>query len=329
VPIRSVLIIPSVLALASAASACDPAPPGSRPAEVAVVQRPDATVIESGPGDTEGASDPDDGIAPTGLPLTLLATLVGEDGRATIRDDDGGIIASYRVGETVRPGVTVAIIEPRGVTLDEGGTPSRLAFGEGPATLSADDVYYPDLARFDDLPSSMADAIQLEDGEGYVVKAPAFAWGTPRTIAALRDGLRAYARAHPDASVVYVGDLSKEGGGPFPPHLSHQYGRDVDIGLLHVGASAGARRFVRAAPRNLDFERTWDLLVALLETKEVAYMFLDYELQGWLYEWATQRGVNPAKLDEWFQYPKGRAAMHGVIRHWKGHADHVHVRYRQ
>src|SRR5690606_23260483 len=136
-----------------------------------------------------------------------------------------------------------------------------------------------------------------------------------------------YARADASAPPVYVGDLSKKEGGPFPPHVSHQSGRDVDIGLVHQGHHAGARRFVRATRTSLDVERTWSLLVALLETGQVAYVFVDYEVQGWLHAWATARGVNPARLQEWFQYPRGATAMAGVVRHWRGHTDHLHVRF--
>src|SRR5919201_587141 len=42
----------------------------------------------------------------------------------------------------------------------------------------------------------------------------------------------AYARAHPRAPRVGIGDLSRPGGGPFgPKHVSHQNGLDVDVYL--------------------------------------------------------------------------------------------------
>jgi murein endopeptidase len=141
--------------------------------------------------------------------------------------------------------------------------------------------------------------------------------------------MRGYARVHPEAPPVYVGDLSKKDGGPFPPHVSHQSGRDVDIGFVHLGRHEGARRFVRATATNLDLQRTWDLLEALVATGQVAYVFLDYGVQGLLVQWATERGINPAVIEERFQYPRGRSAAHGLVRHWRGHADHLHVRFQR
>jgi hypothetical protein len=326
---RSVpILIASTASLA--ASACDSARAGSQTGAAAVSQDASDALIDGAAAGvplpiepvTEGAAE----LPPTGLPLTLLATLSGPEGRATIRDDDEGVIATYRPGETLRPDVFVVAIDEDGVTLDEDGATFRLPFDPEATELRPDDVFYPDLVRYDDLPHSMADAVQLGDGEGWVVKHAAYAWGTPRTVAAIREALHRYGRAHPDAPDVYVGDLSKKDGGPFPPHLSHQSGRDVDIGLVHSGRHAGARGFFKA---NLDLERTWALLSALLDTGQVAYVFVDYHVQARLYEWAAAHDVSPALLESRFQYPHGRTAAHGIVRHWKGHADHLHVRFRE
>jgi hypothetical protein len=55
-------------------------------------------------------------------------------------------------------------------------------------------------------------------------------WGNERLVRTVRHVLLRYARAHPDAPRVGVGDLSRPSGGPFgPKHASHQNGLDVDI----------------------------------------------------------------------------------------------------
>ncbi len=60
-------------------------------------------------------------------------------------------------------------------------------------------------------------------------------WGTDRLLRTVRAVLAAYARRHPDAPPVLVGDLSRRHGGDFGPrfggigHASHQNGLDADI----------------------------------------------------------------------------------------------------
>jgi murein endopeptidase len=55
-------------------------------------------------------------------------------------------------------------------------------------------------------------------------------WGSDRLVRALLRVVREYARAHPDAPRVGIGDLSRRGGGPFGPvHVTHQNGLDADI----------------------------------------------------------------------------------------------------
>jgi len=55
-------------------------------------------------------------------------------------------------------------------------------------------------------------------------------WGTDDLVRTLVRVLRRYARAHPDAPRVGVGDLSRRRGGPFgPKHATHQNGLDADV----------------------------------------------------------------------------------------------------
>jgi murein endopeptidase len=63
-------------------------------------------------------------------------------------------------------------------------------------------------------------------------KSPNRAWrlyGTDRLVRVVLKVVRDYARAHPDAPRVVIGDLSRRGGGPIDAHVSHENGLDVDI----------------------------------------------------------------------------------------------------
>ena len=262
---------------------------------------------------------------PTRLPLALLATMGAPPpapSRATIRDEGSGVIASYRPGDHVREDVEVLSIEDGLVELSNAGEVEYLSISEIPVELSADDVFYPDLVDELRLSGSMDDAMPLPPAPEYTIKAEAYAWATPRTIAVLRDAIREYGRGK-KAPKLHIGDISLRAGGPFSPHLSHQDGRDVDIAyVLHDRG-----RFGVATSANLDRRHTWTLVRALLDTRAVTYLFVDYEVQRMLYEHALGEGLTPEQLDPWFQYPYGRRAARGIIRHWKGHRDHFHVRF--
>lgn len=55
-------------------------------------------------------------------------------------------------------------------------------------------------------------------------------WGNDRLVRIVLTVLAEYARAHPDAPRVGIGDLSRPNGGYFgPKHVSHQNGLDVDV----------------------------------------------------------------------------------------------------
>ena len=264
---------------------------------------------------------------PTALHLTLLATLddpAQREDRATIRDADSGVIASYRRGDAIRDGVTVLDVDSGVVELSNAGEVEYLSISPLPFEVGPEDVFYPDFV--DDLGTEMADGVPMPPGPAYVIKNPSESWGTPRTVALLRDAILAYARGG-DGPKVRIGDLSRPSGGPFPPHLSHREGRDVDIGYVLRGAAADQLYFVPATEQSLDRARTWRLVEALLATGAVRYIFMDYALQKLLYLHAESEGVDSDRLAALFQYPNGSRASAGTIRHWKGHRGHFHVRF--
>lgn len=175
----------------------------------------------------------------------------------------------------------------------------------------------------------LQNGVQLPPGRHYHIKWKTASWGTAYTIRALQEGIATYKRRMPGGPKVHVGDLSKRGGGPFPPHKSHQHGRDVDIGYVLRGPLANETRFRNAGRGNLDVSRTWMLVKSLIDTNAVAHIFMDHRIQELLYEHAKKQGVREEVLDELFQYPRGPNRGHGIIRHWKGHTHHFHVRFRR
>jgi murein endopeptidase len=164
-----------------------------------------------------------------------------------------------------------------------------------------------------------------DDGPGFRCRHHA-RWGTAGTVAQVQDAAAQVARYHGGDRPVVVGALSRPGGGRLRGHRSHQSGRDVDLGL--ISSEGPLRQFVPMHAGNLDVAASWTLLGALLERGEVIYVFLDYDLQALFYRYLEDEGVDEATLTRIFQYPAGRAARRGVIRHASGHRDHVHVRFR-
>jgi hypothetical protein len=325
--------------LLSIVVACDPPATETETREHAAPVEPssphEATPEQTGPHPTSVAAPIEAMGLPepaTTLPLTLMATMASPDpklARATIRDEDRGVIATYRVGEALRDDVHLVAVDRRFAVIEhDDGRREAMTMGDGTVEISADDVFYPDLVDDLDLPNSMADAVQLTSGPGYTVKTPNNAWGTPKTIHLLREAMRVYGTMVRGGPNVHIGDVSKREGGPFPPHISHQAGRDVDIGYVLRGPRSDDRRFLPAVPGNLDRERTWTLVESLLATDGVSYIFMDYAVQGLLYEHARAKGVETKRLRELFQYPNGRYAWSGKIRHWRGHDDHFHLRFR-
>lgn len=174
---------------------------------------------------------------------------------------------------------------------------------------------------------------QLPPGPGYFRRRPNLAWGTNETITGLRQAIEAVRNKHRKVHKVAVGDISARHGGKLRRHKSHQSGRDVDLGLYFKGQrSKGPEAFISGLRHKLDLPANWTLLKALVShdrrSSLVSYIFLDYRLQQQLYQWAKKQGVAQKTLDWMFQYPRGRRAMRGVIRHEPGHADHYHIRFK-
>ncbi len=162
-------------------------------------------------------------------------------------------------------------------------------------------------------------------GPGYASRS-ANRWGTDETVALLQWAAARVAAARPGTVPVVIRDLSRKGGGRLRPHRSHQSGRDADVGYFARNNTA-LTGFVEMGPGNIDLDKTWLLIEALLSTGRVKYIFVDYELQALLVQWLEDLDANRTVLGRLFQYPAGPGVARGVIRHARGHRDHFHVRF--
>jgi hypothetical protein len=161
----------------------------------------------------------------------------------------------------------------------------------------------------------------------YWIKRRFRGYGTPEMIAAIKEGVRVLLARFPKAPPLVIGDLSKRYGGYFPPHLSHQSGRDADLGYFILGHySHRLKGLARVNHRTIDAEKTWTFLSAMIKTGLVESAFIDYRLQKKLYQYAkTQKDWSDQELKQIFSYPLWKGKM---INHLSGHSDHMHVRFR-
>ena len=174
--------------------------------------------------------------------------------------------------------------------------------------------------------------VRFPEALGYHLRRTEHAFATASTVRMLGDALQRVRASNPGIHALAVGDLSGPGGGPLPGHRSHQSGRDVDLGFFYRHPPpAYPRHFVRPRAGNLDPKAMWDLLLALARSSGqpggVQYVMLDYDLQEVLHRWAVRNGVDRTTLETVLQYPRGQRRQVGLVRHFPGHQNHLHVRF--
>jgi hypothetical protein len=289
-------------------------------------------------------------LALAGAPLTelssasslqLLATLDASGSAdpgastATILNRARNTIDAFREGEAPRPGLEIVAIGRQRVLLREDGAlglltieaSSPLTLLEGPtpgararyrgAPLEINMVDVPDggvgVGRTNR--GRLVHGVQLPaNPELYTRRMPGNSWGTTHAIDALQRAVAGLRRDTGYRGEIMIGDISRRHGGHFAPHKSHQSGRDVDI---RVPGSAERR----------DWDAAWGLVQALIKTRQVERIFLDYGRQRDLYEAARRVGVPTGELARVLQYPEGRGTP-AIVQHQSGHKEHVHVRFK-
>jgi len=169
--------------------------------------------------------------------------------------------------------------------------------------------------------------VQIGGHRAYRVRNRNLAWATAFSADAIRRGFSMVKLRHGSAVRARVLDASSRGGGRLKGHRSHRTGRDVDITYFQERCGRAGCPVIAVSPEHLDVTRQWTLFRYWLDKDDVQYLFVDYSLQKPLYEHAKKLGATEEQLDEWFQYPRPAWDPHGIIRHWDGHLNHVHVRF--
>lgn len=176
-------------------------------------------------------------------------------------------------------------------------------------------------------------------GEGWRVRevtlSRGFHYGTEGLIGALTKAATAVSNRW-KGSQLLIGNLSRQGGGDIPPSVSHNTGRDADVGFYLCdrmgralppqgddyvtfdgdGASAG-----REPAIFLDSPRNWGFVEALLTDPavQVQYIFIADWLKELLLDYAIRSGADPdliVRADQVLQQPHNSSP----------HAEHFHVR---
>ncbi len=167
----------------------------------------------------------------------------------------------------------------------------------------------------------LMNGVQMPAGERWELIDPARAWGTQETVDAIARCIDAVHAQFPGSPKMQIGHISARRGGALSPHVSHQAGRDVDVSYYYTSP---VRWYVRAHAGNLDRARTWAFVRALIVETDVEMILIDAGLQRLLREHALAIGEDPAWVDDVFRGAPGRPAL---IRHARGHANHIHVRF--
>ncbi len=183
-----------------------------------------------------------------------------------------------------------------------------------PASLGPLSVGLPNSGR-------VFNAVTLPESKLFHRVSPDFAWGTQETVDYLTAATRRVHEKFPNTPPLFVGHLSSKNGGHLRPHLSHQSGRDVDLGFYYVDKP---RWYTRATAENLDIARTWALVRALIVETDVEMILVDQAVIELLRGHALTQGDDPEWVQGVFSSKNGGR---GIVRHVRGHRTHLHIRF--
>jgi penicillin-insensitive murein DD-endopeptidase len=128
-----------------------------------------------------------------------------------------------------------------------------------------------------DLSSNAVDTVLPEFGTGFVgygrEKNGADQWGTAFTINAIQEIGKEWHALHPDCPL-QIGDISRKGGGSFPPHASHRNGRDFDMRPIRKDSK---RLPVTVTDAAYDAKRTEELVRLVRKHYPAAIIYLNDE----------------------------------------------------
>jgi murein endopeptidase len=250
--------------------------------------------------------------------LLLLTLLLGVGDKA--RADEGTARVIGRMCEAVPQVAGLAFVEP---PLREPAFPF-LPGEDTTRSVSIGDTSHGALVNGVELVESEALGIlpvQRERGLRY---------GTESLVGAI--GHAAAALHAASATRLWVGNLSRRGGGDIGWSVSHNSGRDADIAFCYRDLKGNAvdppdlvplnrEGIAKAGGMRFDPARTWMVVKALIEYEgaQIQYLFIASSLRSQLLEAAKKAGEKPAlmlRAAELLRYPVGSAP----------HNDHLHLR---
>lgn len=177
-------------------------------------------------------------------------------------------------------------------------------------------------------------AKKLRDTPHLAVKASStdYRYAHPALVLMLRRSSREIARSVP-GSVMVVGDLSREDGGPLRGHRSHQSGRDADVGFYardRDGNSVKLERFVKFGRDGkatdgsglvFDDYRNWLLVQSwVLDARAgLSHIFVSRGLRARLLTYAASR-------KDFARHVERAAVLLKQPERGEPHDDHFHVR---
>lgn len=220
--------------------------------------------------------------------------------------------------KSLEPGLELTVwIDP--------GRPQTVNLRNGPSPPALPEGLDGALSRGKPARGRLTNGIQLPESDLYDRGHERWLWGSSHTLRNLLQGLGEFRYSSGYEGSIVIGSISRRRGGRFPPHRSHQSGRDVDIRLPLL---PGLPTTVAPNADEIDWAASWELVRALVETQEVEVIFLEGPLQRRLYQAALWEGVIAEDLKPIIAWPNRQGNEKALVRHSRGHDGHIHVRFR-
>ncbi len=184
---------------------------------------------------------------------------------------------------------------------------------------------------------TLVGGMQMPDSPLYKRRYPYIMWGSGYLVSNLQTAVAQFRQDMDFDGTLVLADISKKNGGHFPPHKSHQAGRDIDIWLptlrgvfkeKYLTEDGDEKWGRRPNPEEADWFATWGLIRALIATNAVQAIFLDYSIQPNVYNAAKFLGIDDEELDRSIQWPRPKGSAAGVLSHSAAHIHHMHVRFK-
>lgn len=152
-------------------------------------------------------------------------------------------------------------------------------------------------------------------------------WAVPELMYTLREAHAAAERLYPRGMDLSIGDMSLRHGGRYRPHRTHQSGLDADMRYYIKDVGPENRERYPVGPGNMDVPRQWAFITHLYVTQQAELVYMDIRHQKTLYKYASKTlGLTPEQLKPIISYPFGQRRKTALIRHVRGHYNHLHVR---